>query len=78
MCVHVQRCVSCVRHFCSELWGATARLPLPADSDIERCMGQHRIKCLASGALGDVHKFYFFAEVRSRGHIPLPAYPDGW
>lgn len=47
---------------CSEIWGASAVVPLPSEGAIEAELARVHIRCLASGALGDVHKFYFYAE----------------
>ena len=54
---------------CSDIWGVNARLPLPGDNEIEAALAQQNILCLASGVLGDVHKFYFYAEVRGVLHL---------
>lgn len=48
----------------SDVWGASAELPLPADAELEAALSHRNICCLASGVLGDVHKFYFYAQAR--------------
>ena len=65
MCVRSTACL-CVCPPPSDIWGADAHTPLPSDADIEAALLHRHIVCLASGALADVHKFYFFAQVRTR------------
>lgn len=46
-----------------ELWGVALK-DIPSESDLERSLARHHCVCLASGNLGDVQKYYFFAQER--------------
>ena len=46
---------------CSELWGAALR-EIPSESVLEQSLVRQHVLCLASGTLGDVQKFYFYAQ----------------
>jgi len=44
-----------------EVWGATLRAPL-AGKQMEDTLGAGHIRCMASGVIDGVQKFYFYAE----------------
>lgn len=44
-----------------EVWGATLRAPL-ANKQMEETLGKANIRCMASGVIDGVQKYYFYAE----------------
>jgi len=45
----------------AEVFGMTL-VRAPRDGELERALAPHHVACMASGALGGVQKFYFFAQ----------------